>query len=34
MGFRQTIVGTGTDDAADALDRRVVFEVEKCGGGE
>jgi outer membrane protein OmpA-like peptidoglycan-associated protein len=34
MGFRQTIVGTGTDDASDALDRRVVFEVEKCGGGE
>ena len=31
-GFRQNIVGTGTDDARDALDRRVEFEVEKCVG--
>ena len=29
-GFRKNIVGTGTDDARDALDRRVVFEVETC----
>jgi OmpA family protein len=32
-GFRKNIVGTGTDDARDALDRRVVFEVEPCPGG-
>jgi outer membrane protein OmpA-like peptidoglycan-associated protein len=31
-GFRKNIVGSGTDDARDALDRRVEFEVEKCGG--
>jgi hypothetical protein len=30
MGFRETIVGTGTDDARDALDRRVVFKIVDC----
>ncbi|HEY7539364.1 MAG TPA: OmpA family protein [Methylomirabilota bacterium] len=30
MGFRETIVGTGTDDARDALDRRVVFRIVDC----
>ncbi len=32
MGFRQTIVGSGTDDGADALDRRVEFKVIQCKG--
>jgi outer membrane protein OmpA-like peptidoglycan-associated protein len=31
VGFRQNLVGTGTDDASDAIDRRVVFEVVACG---
>lgn len=31
MGFRQNIVGTGTDNAADALDRRVEFRITGCG---
>lgn len=31
VGFRQNLVGTGTDDATDAIDRRVVFEVVACG---
>jgi outer membrane protein OmpA-like peptidoglycan-associated protein len=30
MGFRENIVGTGTDDARDALDRRVEFRVSGC----
>ena len=30
MGFRENIVGTGTDDARDALDRRVEFKVNAC----
>jgi outer membrane protein OmpA-like peptidoglycan-associated protein len=30
MGFRQNIIGTGTDDARDALDRRVEFKVTGC----
>ena len=30
MGFRETLVGTGTDDARDALDRRVVFKIVDC----
>lgn len=29
-GSRETIVGTGTDDMADALDRRVEFKVVDC----
>lgn len=31
MGFRQNMVGTGSDDARDALDRRVEFKVVNCG---
>jgi len=31
VGFRQNLVGSGTDDASDAIDRRVVFEVVGCG---
>lgn len=31
MGFRQTLIGIGTDDARDAPDRRVEFKVVPCG---
>lgn len=31
MGFRQNLIGSGTDDAGDALDRRVEFKVIQCG---
>lgn len=31
MGFRENIIGSGTDDAVDALDRRVEFKIEGCG---
>jgi outer membrane protein OmpA-like peptidoglycan-associated protein len=30
-GFEENIVGTGTDDIRDAIDRRVVFRVLDCG---
>lgn len=30
VGYRQNIVGTGSDDAADAVDRRVEFKVVEC----
>jgi outer membrane protein OmpA-like peptidoglycan-associated protein len=30
MGFRENLVGTGTDDIRDALDRRVEFKVDAC----
>jgi len=30
MGWRQNIVGTGSDNAADALDRRVEFKIVPC----
>ncbi|VTU38372.1 Outer membrane protein-associated (lipo)proteins [Variovorax sp. PBL-H6] len=30
-GFRENIIGSGTDDAADALDRRVEFRIVDCG---
>ena len=30
MGFRENLVGTGTDDARDALDRRVEFRIIAC----
>ena len=30
MGFRENIVGSGTDDLRDALDRRVEFKVRSC----
>ena len=30
MGFRENIIGSGTDNAVDALDRRVEFKVVAC----
>ena len=30
MGFRENIVGSGTDNAIDALDRRVEFKIVPC----
>lgn len=30
MGFRENLVGTGTDDVRDALDRRVEFRIIGC----
>ncbi len=30
VGWRQNLIGTGTDDASDALDRRVEFRVAGC----
>lgn len=30
-GFRKNIIGSGSDDAADAVDRRVEFLLQKCG---
>lgn len=33
MGFRENIVGSGSDNAVDALDRRVEFKVEPCAAG-
>ncbi len=30
VGSRETIVGTGRDDATDALDRRVEFKPLAC----
>jgi outer membrane protein OmpA-like peptidoglycan-associated protein len=30
MGFKETLIGTGKDDASDALDRRVEFKVIGC----
>ncbi|MBS0444947.1 MAG: OmpA family protein [Proteobacteria bacterium] len=30
MGFRENIVGSGTDNAIDALDRRVEFKIVAC----
>ena len=32
MGFRKNIVGSGSDDAVDALDRRVEFKIVPCPG--
>jgi outer membrane protein OmpA-like peptidoglycan-associated protein len=32
-GSREMVVGTGRDDASDALDRRAEFKVTPCGGG-
>lgn len=29
-GFSKLLIGTGNDDASDALDRRVEFKVLKC----
>jgi outer membrane protein OmpA-like peptidoglycan-associated protein len=33
VGSRETLIGLGTDDQRDALDRRVVFSVTACGAG-
>lgn len=30
VGYRENIIGTGTDDASDAVDRRVEFKVVDC----
>ncbi|MDY0743291.1 OmpA family protein [Paucibacter sp. R3-3] len=30
VGARENIIGTGTDDVADALDRRVEFKIVGC----
>jgi outer membrane protein OmpA-like peptidoglycan-associated protein len=30
VGSSQAIIGTGRDDASDALDRRVEFKIVKC----
>jgi len=30
MGFRENIVGSGTDNVVDALDRRVEFKIVPC----
>jgi outer membrane protein OmpA-like peptidoglycan-associated protein len=30
-GFRENLIGSGTDDAIDALDRRVEFKIIDCG---
>ncbi len=30
IGFKETFVGTGSDDASDAIDRRVEFKVRPC----
>lgn len=33
VGFRENLIGTGKDDASDALDRRVEFKVVPCAAG-
>ena len=30
LGYRENIIGTGTDDVRDALDRRVEFKLTRC----
>ena len=30
VGSKENLIGTGTDDVKDALDRRVVFKVIQC----
>lgn len=30
VGYRENLIGTGTDDAVDSLDRRVEFKVSAC----
>lgn len=30
VGFRENLIGTGTDDASDSLDRRVEFKISNC----
>jgi len=31
VGSREALIGIGTDDQRDALDRRVEFKVVECG---
>jgi hypothetical protein len=31
VGSKEMLIGTGKDNASDALDRRVEFKVIKCG---
>jgi len=31
MGFRENVVGTGSDDLSDLQDRRVEFKIGACG---
>jgi outer membrane protein OmpA-like peptidoglycan-associated protein len=31
VGFRENLIGSGTDNAIDALDRRVEFKISPCG---
>jgi outer membrane protein OmpA-like peptidoglycan-associated protein len=31
VGWRENLIGTGTDDASDSLDRRVEFKINPCG---
>jgi hypothetical protein len=33
VGSRENLIGSGTDDQGDALDRRVEFRVVQCGAG-
>ncbi|MBZ0173331.1 MAG: OmpA family protein, partial [Phycisphaerales bacterium] len=33
VGFRENIIGSGADDASDAVDRRVEFRVVSCAAG-
>ena len=30
VGYRENLIGTGTDDASDSLDRRVEFKINNC----
>ena len=30
LGFRENLIGTGSDDASDSLDRRVEFKITNC----
>jgi outer membrane protein OmpA-like peptidoglycan-associated protein len=32
VGYRENVVGTGADDASDAVDRRVEFRIVPCSG--
>ena len=33
MGFRENLIGSGTDDNVDVLDRRVEFRIKPCKAG-
>ena len=32
VGWQENIIGSGTDDARDSVDRRVEFKVRTCKG--